>query len=107
MNIIPQISMFGDNEFEDFGDLERLQAVLSALPDEKLIRALYGSSHPTRNTMTACMLSMTQTRLTGSRAAESKQAILSLCTSDYLFQQSCTSVLLLKLISRGSSGRKV
>ena len=41
MNIIPQISMFGDNEFEDFGDLERLQAVLSALPDEKLIRALY------------------------------------------------------------------
>lgn len=41
MNIIPQISMFGDSEFEELGDLERLQAVLGALPDGKLIRALY------------------------------------------------------------------
>ena len=49
MNIIPQISMFGDNEFEDFGDLERLQAVLSALPDEKLIRALYRMRGQGRN----------------------------------------------------------
>ena len=41
MNIIPQVSMFGDNEFEELGDLERLKEVLKALPDGKLIRALY------------------------------------------------------------------
>ena len=41
MNIIPQMSLFGENEFEDLGDLERLQMVLASLPDEGLIRALY------------------------------------------------------------------
>ena len=41
MNIIPQISMFGEKEFEELGDLERLKTVLDVLPDEKLIRALY------------------------------------------------------------------
>jgi len=41
MNIIPQLSLFGENEFEDLGDLERLQMVLAMLPDEKLIARLY------------------------------------------------------------------
>lgn len=41
MNIIPQMTLFGEDEFEDFGDLERLQMVLAALPDGGLIRKLY------------------------------------------------------------------
>ena len=41
MNIIPQISLFGESENEELGDLERLKMVLEAIPDEKLIRALY------------------------------------------------------------------
>ena len=41
MNIIPQMSLFGEDEFKDLGDLERLQMVLSALPDGELIRKLY------------------------------------------------------------------
>lgn len=41
MNIIPQLSLFGENENEDLGDLERLQMVLATLPDEKLVAALY------------------------------------------------------------------
>ena len=49
MNIIPQMSMFGDNEFDDLGDLERLQMILSSLPDEGLIRALYRIRERGRN----------------------------------------------------------
>lgn len=30
MNIIPQMNLFGEDEFEDLGDLERLQMVLSS-----------------------------------------------------------------------------
>lgn len=41
MNIIPQMKLFEENEFENLGDLERLQQVLSALDDGKLIRKLY------------------------------------------------------------------
>ena len=41
MNIIPQLSLFGENENEDLGDLERLRIVLEALPDEGLITALH------------------------------------------------------------------
>ncbi|MDD3336573.1 MAG: hypothetical protein PHI98_13860 [Eubacteriales bacterium] len=41
MNIISQISLFGENENEELGDLKPLQIVLDALPDEKLVRALY------------------------------------------------------------------
>ena len=41
MNIIPQMSLFGENEFEELGDLERLRMVLGALPDGALIAKLY------------------------------------------------------------------
>lgn len=41
MNIITQMSLFEESEFEFLGDLERLQEVLGALDDEKLIRTLY------------------------------------------------------------------
>lgn len=41
MNIIPQISLFGEGENENLGDLERLKMVLAALPDSKLIAQLY------------------------------------------------------------------
>ena len=41
MRIIPQISLFEENEFDELGDLERLQTVLANLPDERLINALY------------------------------------------------------------------
>lgn len=41
MNIITQMSLFEESEFEFLGDLERLQVVLGALDDEKLIHALY------------------------------------------------------------------
>lgn len=41
MNIITQMSLFEESEFEFSGDLERLQEVLGALDDEKLIRTLY------------------------------------------------------------------
>lgn len=41
MNIIPQMSLFGESEFENLGDLERLQMVLVALPDGELVRRLY------------------------------------------------------------------
>ena len=37
MKIITQISMFGDTQNENLGDLERLQKVFDNLPDEKLI----------------------------------------------------------------------
>ena len=41
MNIIPQLSLFGEGEFEELGDLERLQTLLGAIPDERLISKLY------------------------------------------------------------------
>lgn len=41
MNIIPQMSLFGESEFEELGDLEQLQMVLAALPDGELVRKLY------------------------------------------------------------------
>lgn len=41
MNIITQMSLFEESEFEFLGDLERLQMVLEALDDEKLIHKLY------------------------------------------------------------------
>ena len=41
MNIIPQMSLFDESEFEELGDLERLQMVLGALPDAALIAKLY------------------------------------------------------------------
>lgn len=41
MNIIPQLSLFDENENEDLGDLERLRMVLTTIPDKKLIAALY------------------------------------------------------------------
>ena len=33
MNIIPQMKLFEEKEFENLGDLERLQQVLSTLDD--------------------------------------------------------------------------
>lgn len=41
MNIVPQMTLFGESEFEELGDLERLQMVLASLPDNELIRQLY------------------------------------------------------------------
>ena len=40
MRIIPQLNLFSDNDFDELGDLERLQRVLAALPDEELIQKL-------------------------------------------------------------------
>lgn len=41
MNIIPQLSLFGEEENEELGDLERLKMALCSIPDEQLIRRLY------------------------------------------------------------------
>lgn len=41
MNIIPQMNLFEESDFENLGDLERLQQLLSVLDDGKLIRRLY------------------------------------------------------------------
>ncbi len=41
MNIIPQMKLFEESEFENLGDLERLQMVLGALDDGALIHKLY------------------------------------------------------------------
>ena len=41
MKIIPQMKLFEENDFENLGDLERLEMVLGALKDEKLIHKLY------------------------------------------------------------------
>lgn len=41
MNILPQMNLFGEDEFEDLGDLERLQMVLGALDDDRLVSRLY------------------------------------------------------------------
>ena len=41
MNILPQMKLFGEDDFEELGDLERLQRVLGALDDSALIHRLY------------------------------------------------------------------
>lgn len=41
MNIIPQMSLFEENDFDFLGDLERLQGVLSVIDDGPLIHKLY------------------------------------------------------------------
>ena len=41
MNIIPQMNLFEESDFENLGDLERLKMVLDALDDGRLIRRLY------------------------------------------------------------------
>lgn len=41
MNIIPQMKLFEENDFENLGDLERLKMVLDALEDGKLVQKLY------------------------------------------------------------------
>ncbi len=41
MNIIPQMKLFEESDFENLGDLERLKTVLDALEDGKLIHRLY------------------------------------------------------------------
>ena len=40
MAIIPQLRLFGWNEIEQLGDLERLRLVLEYMPDEDLMRLL-------------------------------------------------------------------
>lgn len=40
MKIIPQLNLFEENDFEELGDLERLQRVLESIPDERLIQRL-------------------------------------------------------------------
>lgn len=49
MNIISQLSLFGEDEFDDLGDLERLQMVLSSIPDQPLITKLYKIRENGRN----------------------------------------------------------
>lgn len=41
MNIIPQLNLFEESDFENLGDLERLQMVLGAVEDSGLIHKLY------------------------------------------------------------------
>ncbi len=41
MNIVPQMKLFEESDFEYLGDLERLKMVLDALEDGKLIYKLY------------------------------------------------------------------
>lgn len=41
MNIIPQMKLFEESDFENLGDLERLKMVLDALDDGRLVRRLY------------------------------------------------------------------
>jgi len=40
MAIIPQIKLFGWEEIEELGDLERLHLVLEYMPDEELMQIL-------------------------------------------------------------------
>lgn len=40
MAIIPQLKLFGWNEIEQLGDLERLRLVLEYMPDEDMMRLL-------------------------------------------------------------------
>ncbi len=41
MNVIPQMKLFVESDFDYLGDLERLKAVLEVLDDGRLIRRLY------------------------------------------------------------------
>ncbi len=41
MNIIPQMKLFEESDFENLGDLERVRMVLGAFEDGKLIQKLY------------------------------------------------------------------
>lgn len=41
MNIIPQLSLFEESEFENLGDLQRLTNVIGAIPDQKIVARLY------------------------------------------------------------------
>ena len=38
MAIIPQLRLFGGEEIEELGDLERLRLVLEYMPEERLTR---------------------------------------------------------------------
>ncbi|MFI3172295.1 MAG: transposase [Eubacteriales bacterium] len=49
MNIIPQLNLFEEDIFENLGDLERLQLVLGAIDDGKLIAKLYKMRGKGRN----------------------------------------------------------
>lgn len=49
MKIIPQMNLFGYNEDENLGDLERLMMVLEYMPDEKIINKLYKMRGKGRN----------------------------------------------------------
>ena len=49
MNILSQLSLFEEDDFENLGDLERLQTVLNTLDDEELIRRLYSIRGKGRN----------------------------------------------------------
>lgn len=49
MAIIPQPQLFGWNEIEELGDLERLQLVLESLPDETLVKQLEEERSKGRN----------------------------------------------------------
>ncbi|MFI3213124.1 MAG: hypothetical protein R3Y24_07255 [Eubacteriales bacterium] len=49
MNILPQFNLFEEDIFENLGDLERLQLVLGAIDDGKLIAKLYKMRGKGRN----------------------------------------------------------
>ena len=49
MKIISQMSLFGYNEDEDLGDLERLQMVIDYILDDKIIHKLYKMRGKGRN----------------------------------------------------------
>ncbi len=49
MNIIPQMKLFDESEFENLGDLERLHMVLGALDDAALVRKLHRMRGKGRN----------------------------------------------------------
>ncbi len=52
MKIIPQMSLFGYNENENLGDLERLQMVIDYMPDDEIIHKLYKIRGKGRNDWT-------------------------------------------------------
>ena len=58
MAIIPQKQLFGWQEIDELGDLERLRLVLEHLPDEPLMRLLEGER------------GLTSQRLSGARGVE-------------------------------------
>ena len=49
MTILPQLSLFEEGDFENLGDLERLQSVLNNLDDDELIHRLYSIRSKGRN----------------------------------------------------------